>query len=45
MEFIAEKYSTKCTKQGISSILDPKICGFKSRASYNGACTVSSFPD
>jgi len=28
------------TKQGNSSIFGPKICGFKSRAGYNGMCTV-----
>ena len=29
-----------CTMQGNSSIFGPNIRGFKSRAGYNGACTV-----
>ena len=30
-----------CTRQGNSSVFGPKIRGFKSRAGYNGACTVN----
>ena len=32
-----------CTKQGNSSIFEPKIHSFKSRAGYNGAYTVYQF--